>query len=125
MRALVAQSGGKLHSRNRMAGQGGIAYSWVVVSCWRYCRPRSWSATGALSGDVNLAFTGPRNGTVNIDKFDISPDGTRMVAIGNWTYVAGLQRDQIVMLNLATSPVSVTAWTTTRYQQQCAKVFDT
>jgi hypothetical protein len=25
--------------------------------------------TGALSNDVNLAFTGPRNGTVNIDKF--------------------------------------------------------
>ena len=48
-----------------------------------------------------------------------------MIAIGNWTYVAGLQRDQIVMLNLATSPVTVTDWATTRYQQQCAKVFDT
>jgi hypothetical protein len=39
--------------------------------------------------------------------------------------VAGLQRDQIVILNLTTSPVSVTDWATTRYQQQCAKVFDT
>jgi hypothetical protein len=74
---------------------------------------------------VNLAITGPRNGTVNIDKFDITPDGSRLIAIGNWTYVAGLQRDQIVMLNLATSPVTVTDWATTRYQQQCAKVFDT
>jgi hypothetical protein len=81
--------------------------------------------TGALSNDVNLAFTGPRNGTVNIDKFDITPDGTRLIAIGNWTYVAGLQRDQIVMLNLTTTPVSVTDWATTRYQQQCARVFDT
>jgi hypothetical protein len=59
--------------------------------------------TGALSGDVNLAFTGPRTGTVNIDKFDISPDGSRLIAIGNWTYVAGLQRDQIVIVNLATT----------------------
>ena len=24
--------------------RGGIVYSWVVVSCWRSCRPRSWSA---------------------------------------------------------------------------------
>src|SRR5215218_8628265 len=64
--------------------------------------------TGALSGDVNLAFTGPRTGTVNIDHFDISPDGARLIAIGNWTYVAGLQRDQIVILNLAATPVSVT-----------------
>lgn len=39
--------------------------------------------------------------------------------------MAGLQRDQIVMLNLTTSPVSVTDWATTRFQQQCAKVFDT
>jgi hypothetical protein len=39
--------------------------------------------------------------------------------------VAGLQRDQIVMLNLTTSPVSVTDRATTRFQQQCAKVFDT
>jgi hypothetical protein len=29
------------------------------------------------------------------------------------------------MLNLTTSPVTVTDWATTRYQQQCAKVFDT
>ena len=59
--------------------------------------------TGALSNDVNLAFAGPRTGTVNIDKFDISPDGSQLIAIGNWTTVAGLQRDQIVMLNLATT----------------------
>jgi hypothetical protein len=29
------------------------------------------------------------------------------------------------MLDLTTSPVSVTGWATTRYQQQCAKVFAT
>jgi hypothetical protein len=81
--------------------------------------------TGALGGDVNLAFTGPRTGTVNIDRFDISPDGTRLIAVGNWTYVAGLQRDQIVMVDLASNPATVADWATTRFQQQCAKVFDT
>jgi hypothetical protein len=39
--------------------------------------------------------------------------------------VAGLRRDQIVMLDLAASPVTVTSWATTRYQQQCAAVFAT
>jgi hypothetical protein len=81
--------------------------------------------TGALGSDVNLAFTGPRSGTVNIDRFDISPDGSRLIAVGNWTYVAGLQRDQIVMVNLAANPATVADWATTRFQQQCAKVFDT
>jgi hypothetical protein len=39
--------------------------------------------------------------------------------------VAGLRRDQIVMLDLAASPVAVTGWATTRYQQHCAAVFAT
>lgn len=39
--------------------------------------------------------------------------------------MAGLRRDQIVMLDLAASPVAVTGWSTTRYQQQCAAVFAT
>jgi hypothetical protein len=81
--------------------------------------------TGGLGSDVDLAFTGPRTGTVNVDRFDVSPDGTRLIAVGNWTYVAGLQRDQIVMVNLASNPATVADWATTRFQQQCAKVFDT
>jgi hypothetical protein len=112
----MAVSGGRLYIGGTFKTANGVARSALAAVD---------PVTGALSGDVNLAFTGPRNGTVNVDKLDISPDGSRMVAIGNWTYVAGLQRDQIVMLNLATSPISVTDWATTRYQQQCAKVFDT
>jgi hypothetical protein len=50
--------------------------------------------TGALSGDVNLAFTGPRNGTVNIDKLDISPDGSRMVATAQGLWI-GSDTDRI------------------------------
>jgi hypothetical protein len=112
----MAVSGGRLYIGGTFKTANGVARSALAAVD---------PVTGALSADVNLAITGPRNGTVNIDKFDITPDGSRMIAIGNWTYVAGLQRDQIVMLNLATSPVTVTDWATTRYQQQCAKVFDT
>jgi hypothetical protein len=39
--------------------------------------------------------------------------------------VNGLQRDQIVMVDLTTTPDSVFDWATTRFQQQCAAVFDT
>ena len=112
----MAVSGGRLYIGGTFKTANGVTRSALAAVD---------PVTGALSADVNLAITGPRNGTVNIDKFDITPDGTRLIAIGNWTYVAGLQRDQIVMLNLTTSPVSVTDWATTRYQQQCAKVFDT
>jgi hypothetical protein len=112
----MAVSGGRLYIGGTFATVNGVARGALAAVD---------PVTGALSNDVNLAFTGPRTGTVNVDKLDITPDGSRLIAIGNWTYVAGLQRDQIVMLNLTTSPVSVADWSTTRYQQQCAKVFAT
>ena len=55
----------------------------------------------------------------------VKDDGSKLLAIGNWTYVAGLRRDQIVMLDLATSPLTVSSWATTRYQQQCSTSFAT
>jgi len=112
----MAVSGGRLYIGGTFATVNGVARSALAAVD---------PVTGALSNDVNLAFTGPRTGTVNIDKFDITPDGSRLIAIGNWTYVAGLQRDQIVMVDLTTSPVGVADWATTRYQQQCARVFAT
>ncbi|HEV8424241.1 MAG TPA: hypothetical protein VGS14_03490 [Actinomycetes bacterium] len=112
----MAVSGGRLYIGGTFATVNGVARSALAAVD---------PVTGALSNDVNLAFTGPRTGTVNVDKFDITPDGSRLIAIGNWTYVAGLRRDQIVMVDLTTSPVRVTDWATTRYQQQCATVFAT
>ena len=42
--------------------------------------------SGALDPTVDVAFTGKHNGgTGRIHKFDISPDGTKMVAVGNFT----------------------------------------
>ena len=113
----MAVSGGRLYIGGTFKTANGVARSALAAVD---------PVTGALGNDVNLAITGPRNGTVNIDKFDITPDGSqddrhRQLDLTS----AGLQRDQIVMLNLATSPVTVTDWATTRYQQQCARVFDT
>jgi hypothetical protein len=81
--------------------------------------------TGALSADLNLAFTGPRTGAVNVDKFDITPtaEGSSPSATGPRWPACGAT--QIVVLDLAASPVAVTGWATTRYQQQCAAVFAT
>ncbi|HEY8556215.1 MAG TPA: hypothetical protein VIM97_02565 [Actinomycetes bacterium] len=66
-----------------------------------------------IGGTFKTVNAVARTGTVDVDKFDITPDGSRLIAIGNWTSVAGLRRDQIVMLDLAASPVAVTGWSTT------------
>jgi hypothetical protein len=112
----MALSGGKLYIGGTFATVDGVA---------RVALAAVDPTTGALSPDLNLQFSGPRTGTLNVDKFDITPDGSRLIAIGNWTLVNGLQRDQLVMVDLTTTPDSVFDWATTRYQQQCAAVFDT
>jgi hypothetical protein len=112
----MAVSGGRLYIGGTFKTANGVARTALAALD---------PVTGALSADLNLAFTGPRTGTVNVDKLDVAPDGAKLIAIGNWTSVAGLRRDQIVMLDLATSPVSVTSWATIRYQQQCATAFAT
>jgi hypothetical protein len=112
----MALSGGKLYIGGTFATVDGVAQ--VALAAVD-------PTTGALSPDLNLQFSGPRTGTLNVDKFDITPDGSKLIAIGNWTLVNGLQRDQIVMVDLTTTPDSVFDWATTRFQQQCAAVFDT
>ena len=54
---------------------------------------------------------------------DISPDGSKLVAIGNFTKVNGLDRYQIAVLDLTTSPISVADWQTNRYGDGCSRSF--
>jgi PKD repeat protein len=82
--------------------------------------------TGALDPDVRASFTDPRNnGFLTIGTADITPDGTRMIVAGNFTRVNGLDRYQIAMLDLTTSPVSVANWQTSRYGNSGPTVFPT
>jgi hypothetical protein len=83
------------------------------------------TTTGAVLPDVNISFAGLHNGgTTNITRMDVTPDGSKLVAVGNFTTVGGLPREQIVMINLA-GTASVSTWHTSLYQGQCAPVFDT
>ena len=113
----MAVSGGRLYIGGTFKTANGVTRSALAAVD---------PVTGALSADVNLAFTGPRNGTVNIDKFDISPgrlpaDRHRQLDLGGRPAARPDRHAQP-----GHQPgVSVTDWATTRFQQQCAKVFDT
>lgn len=82
--------------------------------------------TGTVVPSLNLVFAGPRGGGVlQVVKLDVTPDASRLVAIGNFSSVAGQARHQIVHVNLATSPATLADWSTTRYEQQCSPSFQT
>ena len=89
------------------------------------------TASGALLSSVDVPFAGQFNGGATyIRRFDISPDGTKLVAIGNFATVGGAAHQQIVMLDIpAGAPATVASWNTDRFDAahnpSCAKVFDT
>ncbi|MDX6284911.1 MAG: hypothetical protein QOG53_396 [Frankiales bacterium] len=80
--------------------------------------------TGVTDTAFNVPFAGThRQGTTSVQKFDITPDGTRMIVIGNFVTVGGLDRDQAAMLDLTGVP-SVANWETDRYKSACSSSFN-
>jgi PKD domain/Malectin domain len=65
------------------------------------------------------AANGGAKAAVGVSKIDVTPDGTRMVAIGNFKFVDGQSRDQVAMWNLGTTAALRTDWQTHRYEPAC------
>ena len=81
--------------------------------------------TGAVDPQVSFAFAGNQNGgPTRIQRMDISPDGSTIVAIGNFATVNGLDFRQIVKLNVGSRPATIADWQTNRYKSVCASKFD-
>lgn len=68
--------------------------------------------TGAVDPALDLPFTAPPRGTMGVPEVDVSPDGSTLVAVGNFSLVGGQSRIQIAMLDLTTTPVTVADWQT-------------
>ena len=84
------------------------------------------AATGALSSDLDIAVTDQRAGVApSVRKIDVSADGTKLVLIGNFLTVGGLNRPQVAMIDLTTTPNVVSAWHTNKYTDVCSSSFDT
>ncbi len=91
---------------------------------------------GKVLGGVNVPFTGvydPNNanggGRTSIVRFDVTADGSRLVAIGNFARVGGQRHAQLAVLD--TRPgrrTSVARWWTNRFDRSrnsCRNAFDT
>jgi hypothetical protein len=94
-------------------------------------QPRSRMATldavtGGLTDALDVSFTGTNNGGVTtVSKFAVSPNGSRLVAIGNFAAVDGQPRGQIAMLDTSGPTATLTDWSTDLYPNACASVFNT
>jgi PKD repeat protein len=85
------------------------------------------ATTGALDPYLSVQLAGHHNdsgsgaqGFPGPWAIDISPDGQRLVATGNFKTADGLLRDQLVMIDLNSDAAVVdTNWATTRYAPYC------
>jgi PKD repeat protein len=83
------------------------------------------ATTGAADPFFSLDVAGTHNGgRTSLQKFDITPDGSKLLAIGNFTTVGGQARHQVVMLDLTGAAAAVANWATPFYTGSCAAVFD-
>lgn len=82
--------------------------------------------TGETGANVDLRFSGAmRGGELQVIKMDISPDGSRLVAAGNFSQVLGTPRYQLAVLDLTSAKPTLANWSTTRYKPDCNLRFPT
>lgn len=121
----LARSGNRLYVGGNFSTAGGTAHAGLASLN---------ATTGALDSFVGNQVSERHNdsgsgaqGAVGVRGLDVSADGTRLVAIGNFKKVDGLDRDQVVLLSLGGSSAQVTAdWQTNRYKPYCFNwAFDT
>jgi PKD repeat protein len=70
--------------------------------------------------------TGPTRAAVGVKDLDVSPDGSRLVAIGNFKLADGISRDQVVSVLLPSAGAAVVDpnWHTRRYEPACSTSYD-
>ena len=84
------------------------------------------AATGAFDPYMSLQLGAPyRGGVLQVAKEDITGDGSRLVAIGNFGTVNGSSRPQLALLDLTGPAAQLADWSTQMYAPDCASAFDT
>ncbi len=87
------------------------------------------ATTGKRDPFVNNVFAGTHNtrpGAVTaVLQISINKQNTRLMAVGNFTTVDGVNRRQIVQLDITGVSPTVTSWYTTLFTSACSSSFET
>lgn len=77
--------------------------------------------TGATTSYLNLSFSGsyPNTGSTMVYNSQLSHGGSKLLIEGVFTSIAGQPRQQVAVLDLGSSSVSLDGWTSTELSQPC------
>ena len=83
--------------------------------------------TTGKANTTDVAFASAAVGATRVMRFDATPDGTKLVVIGNFTRVGGQVRQNAAVLDLTTAGgAAVNGWTTDLYRTGlCSSTYDT
>ena len=86
------------------------------------------TTTGAVDANVSFSITDPHtsDSVPWVYSLDVSPDGSKLVIIGNFMKVNTQPRPQVALIDLSTTPASLANWQTDLYAPLCfSNAFDT
>ena len=78
--------------------------------------------TGADTGSINISVAGVvwTSSETRVEQIAVSPNGTRLVATGDFATVNGQSRKRAFMLNLGSTSATLSAWHAPRFDVNCA-----
>jgi hypothetical protein len=109
-------------SRNYLYAGGTFS---AINSTPRVALARMNPISGAVDPGFDAQLSAPGLTRTRVEHFDISPDGTRLVAIGALLRAGRTERTQIAMFDIDGPHAVVTPWFTDAYEPQCLQGFDT
>ena len=84
------------------------------------------NATTGQAVGADVPFTTAVTGTTRVMRLDVTPDGSALVAIGNFTQVAGQYRPNIAKLDISGTTATLSNWFTDGYRSGvCSSSYDT
>jgi hypothetical protein len=108
--------GGKLYAGGTFSRINGVT---------RVGLARMDAGTGTVDAGFDPRISAPGLSRPRVEHFDISPDGSRLIAIGALLKVGTATRTQIAMFDVSGSAATLTSWYTDAYEPPCLKGFDT
>ncbi|MET0997455.1 MAG: PKD domain containing protein, partial [Marmoricola sp.] len=81
--------------------------------------------TGATNTFMRGVIAGLHNGGyTSVGKIDINPQGTRLIAMGNFDTVNAVKNHQLFQLDLTGAAAALSAFRTSYYETKCSSSFD-
>lgn len=112
----LATRGGQLYAAGTFSAINGVT---------RVGLARLDAGSGAVDRGFDAKLSAPGLSRARVEHFDISPDGSRLIAVGALLKAGGTPRTQIAMFHVGGPNAVLTSWYTDAYQPACLKGFDT